>query len=68
VEMIKWLGENREKLVGTNMHLCVQKKDLCVQIRVLCRFHKRYFSRGLRMLYCTFWFESMAFSLTIVFG
>jgi hypothetical protein len=38
--MIKWLGENGGELVGTNKYLCVQKKDLCVQIRFLCRLHK----------------------------
>jgi hypothetical protein len=31
--MIKWLGENGGELVGT-------KKDLCVQIRFLCRLHR----------------------------
>jgi hypothetical protein len=32
--MIKWLGENGGEFVGT------KKKDLCVQIRFLCRLHK----------------------------
>jgi hypothetical protein len=38
--MIKWLGENGGELVGTNKYLCVQKKDLCVQIRFICRLHR----------------------------
>jgi hypothetical protein len=48
--MIKWLGENGGELVGTNKYLCVQKKDLCVQIRFLCRLHKGCSGRGSRML------------------
>jgi hypothetical protein len=48
--MIKWLGENGGELVGTNKYLCVQKKDLCVQIRLLCRLHRGCSVRGSRML------------------
>jgi hypothetical protein len=42
----------RGVLVGTNKYLCVQKKDLCVQIRFLCRLHRECFCRGSRMLWC----------------
>jgi hypothetical protein len=52
--MIKWLGENGGALVGTNKYLCMQKKDLCVQIRFLCRLYRGCFSRGSRTLWC-FW-------------
>jgi hypothetical protein len=48
--MIKWLGENGGELVGTNKYLCVQKKDLCVQIRFFYRLHRGCSSRGSRML------------------
>jgi hypothetical protein len=55
-KMIKWLGEIGEELVGTNRNLCVQNKgslcikqrifvyktkDLCIQIRFLCRLHRK---------------------------
>jgi hypothetical protein len=36
--MIKWLGENGGELIGTNKYLCMQKKDLCVQIRSFVGF------------------------------
>jgi hypothetical protein len=48
--MIKWLGENGGELVGTNKYLCVQKTNLCVQIRFHCRLHRGCSGRGLRML------------------
>jgi hypothetical protein len=42
--MIKWLGENRGELVGTN-------KYLCVQIRFFCRLHRGCSCRDSRMLW-----------------
>jgi predicted metal-binding protein len=48
--MIKWLGENGGELEGTKKYLCVQKKDLFVQIRFFCRLHRGCLGRGSRML------------------